>query len=154
MGNLAHIQMLPSSEEVAFARQSSQELAAYLTSRKKIQHIQILDERGAAHPVQIPVIALKMLVQVLIELSNGNAVGIIPIHAEMTTQEAADLLNVSRPYLVQLLERGDIPFHKVGAHRRVRYDDVVAYKARIDEDRRKALDELAELSQKLNMGYE
>ncbi len=153
MGNLAHIQALPSSEEVAIAEQSRSELAAYLAAERKVQRIEILDEKGTAHPVQIPVVALKMLVEVLTELSNGNAVGIIPIHAEMTTQEAADLLNVSRPFVVQLLERGEIPFHKVGAHRRVRYADVIAYKNRVDTNRLKALDELAEQAQKLNLGY-
>ncbi len=154
MGNLAHIQALPSLEDVALARVSSSELAAHLASRQKVQRIEIRDETGAARSVQVPVLALQMLVEVLTELANGNAVGIIPIHAEMTTQEAADLLNVSRPFVVQLLERGDIPFHKIGSHRRVRYEDVVAYKNRVDAARRKALDELAEQAQKLNLGYE
>lgn len=105
------------------------------------------------HTVSIPTSALRLLLDVLTEIGQGNAVSIIPIHAELTTQEAADVLNVSRPFLVQLLEKGDIPFHKIGTHRRVRYQDVIAYKNRIDAERRKALDELAAQAQELGMGY-
>ena len=76
--------------------------------------------------------ALRLLVDVLAEIGEDNAVSIIPIHAELTTQDAAGVLNVSRPFLVQLLERGEMPFHKIGTHRRVRYQDVISYKERID----------------------
>jgi excisionase family DNA binding protein len=88
----------------------------------------------------------------LTEIGQDNALSIIPIHAELTTQEAADVLNISRPFLVRLLEKGDIPFHKIGTQRRVRYQDVIAYKKRIDAERRQALDELAAQAQELNMG--
>jgi len=141
-------------EEFALARESGRALSAYLQMRSESQQIDIFDERGAAHPVCVPMSALRLLVDVLTEIGEGNAVSIIPVHAELTTQEAADVLNVSRPHLVKLLESKEIPFHKTGTHRRVRYQDVIAYKERIDGERRKALDALAAQAQELGMGYE
>lgn len=154
MTTLSSTHSLPTAEEVAIARESGRALSACLQTRAQTQQIAILDDKGTAHPVKVPVSALRLLVDVLTEIGEGNAVCIIPIHAELTTQDAADVLNVSRPFLVQLLERGEIPFHKIGTHRRVRYQDVMAYKARIDAERSKALDALAEQAQALKMGYE
>jgi excisionase family DNA binding protein len=151
---LSPARALPSATEVAFARESSRTLSAYLQTRAETQQIEIVDDQGAAHPVRVPVSALRLLVDLLTEIGEGNAVSIIPIHAELTTQDAADVLNVSRPFLVQLLERGEMPFHKIGTHRRVRYQDVIAYKERIDAERNKILDVLAEQAQELKMGYE
>jgi excisionase family DNA binding protein len=147
-------QTMPTAEEVALARESGRALSAYLQMRSETQQIEIFDDKGAAHPVRVPMSALRLLVDVLTEIGEGNAVSIIPVHAELTTQEAADVLNVSRPHLVKLLESKEIPFHKTGTHRRVRYQDVIAYKERIDAERRKALDALAEQAQELGMGYE
>lgn len=145
---------LPTAKEVAVARESGRAISAFLQTKAETQQIEIFDDKGEAHPVRIPVSALRLLVDVLTEIGEGNAVSIIPIHAELTTQDAADALNVSRPFLVQLLERGEMPFHKIGTHRRVRYQDVIAYKNRIDSDRSKALDALAEQGQTLKMGYD
>lgn len=78
----------------------------------------------------------------------------MPIHAELTTQEAADLINVSRPFLVKLIETGEIPCRKVGQHWRIRFEDLMNYKQQIDHQRSQILDELAEQAQDLNMGYD
>ena len=83
----------------------------------------------------------------------GNSVRVVPVHAELTSQEAADLLNVSRPHLVKLLEQGALPHHKTGRHRRGLFSDLMNYKQQRDEISRKALDELADLSQEFGMGY-
>lgn len=144
---------LPSEEDIALARESGRALSTVLQTRAETQQIDFHDDKGAVRTVSIPTSALRLLLDVLTEIGQGNAVSIIPIHAELTTQEAADVLNVSRPFLVQLLEKGEIPFHKIGTHRRVRYQDVIAYKNRIDAERRTALDELAAQAQELGMGY-
>ena len=154
MTTLPTSQPLPTAQEVALARESGRALSAFLQTHTQTRQIHIHDDHGAAHSVRIPVSALRLLVTVLTEIGEGNAVSVIPIHTELTTQEAADMLHVSRPFVVQLLERGEIPFHKIGTHRRVRYQDVIAYKNRIDAERSKSLDELAEQAQKLKMGYE
>lgn len=144
---------LPSETESEIARASSRDLAVVLDTRAETRRLDFMDDNGETHSLTLPTSALRLLVEVLAEIGEGNAVSIIPIHAELTTQEAADILNVSRPYLVQLLEKGEIPFRKVNTHRRVLYRDVVEYKARIDADRRKALEELAAEAQELDMGY-
>lgn len=145
---------LPVAREVAAATQGQRELAAFLSTQFETQRIQIFDEKNQAHAVELPTSALRLLVDILSELADGNAVKVVPIHAELTTQEAADLLNVSRPHLVKLLESGELPFHKAGKHRRVRFSDLMAYKSEQEKRSSAAMEELAAQAQALEMGYE
>src|ERR1700712_5618540 len=108
---------LPAASEIEAAVHSQRVLAAYLSTRLDTQRIQIFDAENRAHQVELPTSALRLLVDILSELAAGNAVKVVPVHAELTTQEAADLLNVSRPHLVKLLEDGELPFHKTVRHR-------------------------------------
>lgn len=145
---------LPVEQEMAAAIQSQRTLAAYLSSKAETQRIQVFDEDNKAHLVELPTSALRLLVDILAELADGNAVQVVPIHAELTTQEAADMLNVSRPHLVKLLEEGLLPFHRAGKHRRVRFADLMAFKAQRERDSEQTMAELAQQAQALNMGYE
>lgn len=142
----AYDPVVPTEAETRIAEESGRILAAYARAELRV-HL----EDGQA--LTLPKSVARLLTHILTEMAEGNAVTLIPIHAEMTTQEAADFLNVSRPHLVGLLEKGAIPFHKVGTHRRVRFHDIQAYKDRLHGDRSQALDELARASQELGMGY-
>ncbi|CAM3439680.1 Helix-turn-helix domain-containing protein [Bordetella sputigena] len=135
------------------AVQGQRALAAYLATQFETQHIQIFDDQNRAHQVELPTSALRLLVDILAELVDGDAVKVVPIHAELTTQ-AADLLNVSRPHLVKLLVDGALAFHRTGKHRRVRFADLMQYKEAREQASEQAMAELAQQSQQLGMGYE
>ena len=142
----------PTETDAALARESSRRLAPYLGAKHDLK-LQIVEDETAGEPLAIPPSAFRLLFFILTEMAKGNAVTLIPVHAELTTQEAADLLNVSRPYLVRLVEEGKIPHRKVGTHRRILFRDLMGYKRQIDADRLKALGELTEQAQELDMGY-
>ena len=103
--------------------------------------------------VTVPLEAFELFVDLLAEMAKGNAVTLLPIHAEVTTQEAAEMLNVSRPFLIKLLEEKRLPFRMVGTHRRIRLTDLLEYKKADDERRRKAIDELAAEGENLGFDY-
>ncbi|WP_457942726.1 helix-turn-helix domain-containing protein [Vreelandella alkaliphila] len=151
MGSLSNL--LPSQEEAALAKLSSRELAAHIETRASTQHVAITDKDGHIHQVEVPVSALRLLIDILTELGDGNTVKLIPVHAEMTTQEAADVLNMSRPTLIKVLDEGRIPYHRAGNRRKLKYTDVMAYKTSVDQKRLQVLEELSELDQSLGLGY-
>ena len=141
--------VLPSEEESKLARESSRLLAAFVGKGKAARLKLIIGKEE----ITVPVAALRLLVDILAQMAEGNALTIMPIHAELTTQQAADFLNVSRPHLVGLLERDEIPFRKVGTHRRVLFRDLLAYRQKSIASRRAALAELSKQAQELKMGY-
>lgn len=145
---------VPKNREIQAAIQGRQALDAYLATRLETQHIQIFDEQQQAHKVELPTSALRLLNEILAELAQGHAVKVVPVHTELTTQEAADMLNISRPHLIKLLDRAELPFHKTGKHRRIKFADVQAYKETRDRASEDAMAALAQQAQELRMGYE
>ncbi len=145
----------PTEADALLAQESSRQLTKLLSGKRKRKSFtfRIGPDGGPEETIAVPLAAFKLLSDILTEMGKGNAVTLIPIHAELTTQEAADILNVSRPFLVEQLEQGDIPFRKVGTHRRILFQDLMSYKRRMDENRLKALEELAAQAQELDLGY-
>ncbi|UOG92998.1 MAG: helix-turn-helix domain-containing protein [Candidatus Thiothrix sulfatifontis] len=149
MGNLVR---LPTQEDAQQAKTTSRVLAKY-ADKDRLQ-LKICDVgQEKTEDLIVPGYALHLLLNILAEMAKGNAITVVPVHAELTTQEAASILNVSRPYLINLLEQNIIPFRKVGSHRRVLAEDVFKYKDQVDKDRLEALSQLVSQSQELDMGY-
>ncbi|MBU4682116.1 helix-turn-helix domain-containing protein [Cedecea davisae] len=142
---------LPGIHESELAQRGRQEMAAYLSTKFETQRISIVGEDEKMHTIELPTSALTMLMEVLGELAAGNAVQIVPVQAELTTQEAANMLNVSRPHLVKLLEEGELPFHKTGRHRRVLFADLMEYKKSREQQSLDAMQALADQAQETGM---
>lgn len=141
----------PTEADARLARESVERLVRQLAKANGSIQLRVTEPEGASETVEIPNAAFRLLVTILAEMASGNAVRLIPHNAELTTQEAADLLNVSRPYLVRLLDEQRMPSHRVGTHRRVLVKDVMAYKAEHRRARSAALDELTRLDQELGL---
>lgn len=149
-----NMELIPSANEVALARDSSRSLAQTLPKKKNQVKIRVISEDNSGSDIIVPASALKLLVNLLTEMAQGNAVTVLPLYAELTTQQAADLLNVSRPYFIKLLKEEKIPFKKVGRHRRVSARDVMDFKIKQEEASELAVDTLVTEAQKLKLGYE
>ena len=139
---------LPSEAEAILAKETSRVLASHMGAAEPLQF-----RIGPApeETVRVPTSAVRMLVRILEEMAKGNAITLIPVHAELTTQEAADMLNISRPSLIQLLDEGKIDYRRVGTHRRVRFEALMKFKRQAAADRKAALAELAAYDQELGI---
>ncbi len=144
----------PTPDDMRLAQESSRRLTRFLAAKPRLALcVRIIPDDEPEESISIPAPAFRLLNEILTEMAKGNAVTLIPVHAELTTQQAADLLNVSRPFLVEQLEKGAIPFRKVGTHRRIPFKELMAYRQTMDRNRLKALDALSAQAQELNMGY-
>lgn len=141
----------PSARDAEIARYTSQRLAKYATTDKPLSLR--INKPQPAEVIDLPEGAVKLLLGILDAMAAGRGVIIIPENVELTTVEASNILNVSRPYLIKLLEERAIPHRKVGRHRRILLEDVIAYKNSIDADRKKVLEQLTIEAQKDKMGY-
>lgn len=150
MSNPLEINDLPDSRSADLARESAAALSRLLRDHPAQDRARV---RMDGTDLILPRQAIELLRNLLTEMAQGHAVTILPVHAELTTQEAANLLNVSRPHLIKLLEDGQLPFSKVGTHRRISLENLLAYKRRRDEASEAAAQELVDQAQTLDLGY-
>jgi excisionase family DNA binding protein len=141
---------IPTDQDALIAREASQAIAAQPVDMSSLT-LQLANAGKEVTTVRLPEAAARLLVQLLNEMGNGRAVSVAPTDVEITTQQAADLLNVSRPYLVGLVEKGELPVRMVGNQRRLPLADVLEYKARTRANRLEALRELTALDQELGL---
>ena len=104
--------------------------------------------------ITIPKKALTLLSAIIQNMAEGKTISIVPSNSEVSTQQAADMLNVSRPHLIKILETKKIPFKNIGSHRRILLKDIMEYKEQLAKQREAQLDFLSHQAQDLNLGYE
>jgi excisionase family DNA binding protein len=139
----------PTKEEQRIAKESYLALSATLESLHSANPQIEIEE--TEEKIKIPLKALKLLATILKATSQGKPISIVPIATEMTTQAASELLGCSRPHLISLLETGEIPFIKVGKHRRIKYEDVVQYKAQMYSKQRNRIIEMMKMDEDLGL---
>jgi len=133
MNMITHRQLPPNAQDAAIARISGQALSRYARTKAPLK-FRVTDVEQA-EPIELPAGAVALLMDILEAMAAGRGVTIIPENVELTTVQAAEVLNVSRPFLIKLLEEDKIPYRKVGKHRRIRMEDVMSYKTAIDQER-------------------
>jgi excisionase family DNA binding protein len=141
----------PGEINTEIAERAARRISDYLMNHPDDDPIEPIAEVGEHDALVIPRATAVLFAQILEILAKGHGVQIIPKEVELTTQQAADMLNVSRPYLISLLESGQIPCRKVGRHRRITFDALMEYKRQDDLERRNAADDLTRLSEELGL---
>ena len=148
MNEAALSERLPTVDETTSASMAIAAMGKALTPTGALP-IKV-SEDGAEVQIELPPAVGQILLDVLTHIAKGEMVTVVPYGTVLTTQEAADLLNVSRPFLTKLLEGGEIEFHRVGSHRRIKAEDLLEYKERRDTERSNALHELQRLGQEID----
>jgi len=139
----------PTEGDRALAAESIRRLAPLVKDSHQLT-VLVQTDNGPGEPVVLPAAAVQLLTGILAEFARGHTMTAYPIPTELTSQEAADLINVSRPHLISLLDRQEIPYHKVGTHRRIVLSDLLDYHRKSQARRDAALDELADLGPELD----
>ena len=142
--------ILPSAQDACLAQETGRKLAAHFHNQEMTLHLLDPQERPK-ETVELPAVAVRLLLNILAEIANGNAIQLTPVQANITTQQAADLLNVSHIYMTELLETGQISSHKVGCDIRVDTQELLTYKQQMDAKRLQALNELTTYDQELGL---
>jgi excisionase family DNA binding protein len=135
-------------EEALIAKEAAAKLRPVADANTDVR-VRVVGKADVVVP--LPARVVKLVVELLLVMAEGKPVSFIPHQTELTTQQAADFLNVSRPYLVGLLEKNQIPYRKVGTHRRILVPDLIEYKKKSDEDRRAAIRKMVAEAQKLGL---
>ncbi|MFG1814872.1 helix-turn-helix domain-containing protein [Kribbella sp. NPDC049174] len=151
MGTPEFSAVRPDAAEAVTADVAMRRVQRYLASHAEERDIRVVVGGDPDNTLALPRSAVELLARILAHMAAGQAVSVVPAHAELTTQQAADLLNVSRPFLIGLLDAGEIGYRKVGKHRRVRADSLMDYKRRDDHARREAADELTDLNREMGL---
>jgi len=142
----------PSAIDISLAEEACRQVARYAKSTSSAVNIQFI-ENGKSVEIALPSIVVRLLLDILKDMAKGKPVTVIPVDMELTTQQAAEFLNVSRPFFVSLLEKNALKYRKVGTHRRVCVQDLLDYKKRTKAEQEEVLKKLATEAQELDMGY-
>lgn len=149
MSSVVDQPIIPSSDVVEYAKKLTRDLARQSGEQTRVT----IQKVGSDERLELPPQVFDMLLNLLEIMSEGKPFSLIPMDEEFTTQQAADFLNVSRPYLIKILELGELGHRKVGKNRRIQFRDLLNYKKDQEIKMRSALDQLTQQAQELDMGY-